>query len=301
MTCKRAAWLLVIAIALVTGVFAQSVQVTVHETRFNVTDRNTGHYVTNLKRTDFDVYDNDVHQEIDSLDQRVQSPVSVAVLIDRSASVEDRFPFVLDAAATFVKSVVHNSDDRAMVVAFDSKVYLLQNWTTDTSLLVDKIRGLTPAGGTSVFDAVYKTCRDEFDVADTRKKVVVLITDGEDTTSRATYEQALEMAKQSDASVYVVGIHAEGSLSTHELQGRTVLTNLSETTGGRILYPENDHEQELQAVFQALQESMRNEYSLSYYLNVPPNNTYHRIRIETKDKNLIVHSPKRYYLKKPER
>jgi VWFA-related protein len=278
-------------------VFAQEVQVTIREARFTVTDHE-GRFVTDLGRDDLIIYDNDVRQQIDTFDKKLQSPVSLAVLIDRSASVADHFPFVLDAASAFVKSMIHEKDDRGLVVGFDSKVYLLQDWTDDSNALVDSIRKLTSAGGTSVFDAIYKTCRDKFDVADTREKSVVLVTDGEDTTSRASFEQALQMAKSAGATIYVVGIRAEGSLNTREFQGNRVLTNLTDLTGGRVLYPDAGKESQLSAVFQTLQGEMRNEYRAAYYLSAPLDNSFHRIRIETKDKSLTVHAPKGYYARK---
>lgn len=275
----------------------QQVYVTLCEVHFTVTDR-SGQVAKDLNPGDFLIYDNDHPQEISELAQQVQAPVSLALILDRSESLRDGFAAILDSAAAFATSVVRESDDQGAVVAFDSKVYLLQNWTSDAAVLAANIHRLTAAGGTSIFDALLKTCRDQFDGADVRQKVVVLVTDGEDTTSVATFEDALRMAKLAHVAVYVLGVRAENSLNSRELQGRHVLANLAELTGGRVFYPADYRGASLSAVFANLQQELRNGYKLIYYLDVPPDNTFHRIRIETKNKALSVHAPTGYYARR---
>jgi Ca-activated chloride channel family protein len=241
------------------------------------------------------VYDNDRPQKVETFTQNAQSPVSVALLLDRSESVRDRFSSVLEAAAAFTTSVIRAREDRGTLVAFDSRVYLLQNWTADSVALVNAIHALTPAGGTSLFDALVKTCRDQFDAADTRQKVVVLVTDGEDTTSAATFDDALRMAKLARVTVYVLGVRAENSLNSRELQGRRVLANLADLTGGRVFYPRDYRNTSLAAQFAQLQEELRNGYTLTYYLDVPPGNTFHQIRLATANPSIKVHALAGYY------
>jgi Ca-activated chloride channel family protein len=221
--------------------------------------------------------------------------VNVAVLLDRSQSVSDRFPFLSASAAAFERSVLRDRNDQGMVVAFDSKVYLLQGWTADAATLAESIRTLTPAGGTSIFDAIFKTCRDRFDIVDARQNVIVLITDGEDTTSVATFDQALEMATLSRVVVYVIGIRAESSMNTRELQGRRVLSSLATLTGGRVFYPDEQRQQEIGTLLAQVQEELRSAYSLTYYLDVAPDNSFHRVRIEARNKSFTVHGPTGYY------
>jgi VWFA-related protein len=277
--------------------WGQTVQVTDHEVRVTVRDRN-GQFVKNLNADAFAVYDNDVRQKVVDIGEKQQSPIRLAVVIDRSNSVGERFALIQNAAETFVRTMIREQDDQGMVVAFDSRVYVLQDWTADTASLAGSIESLSAAGGTAVFDAVYKTCRDKFNIADTRQKVMVLITDGEDTTSNATFEQSLAMAMQSDVTVYVVGIRAEDSLNTRDLQGRKVLTELAELTGGRVFYPKDSREQ-LGNLFESLQSEMRNEYSLVYDVEGEPDNSFHKIRVEALDRSLTLHSPTGYYLRKP--
>jgi VWFA-related protein len=278
------------------AVFAQNenVYVTLCRAHFTVMDR-LGHFVPGLTRDDISVFDDDAPQRIADFAAKRRSPVSVALIIDRSESVSDRFQVVSEAATTFAESVVRDRDDQGLVVAFDSKVYLLQGWTSETAKLVDSIRTLTTAGGTSLFDSLFKTCRDAFDVADPRQRVAVLITDGEDTTSRATFDQALEMATVAKVVVYVVGIRTERSLNPRELQGRRVLATLADLTGGRVFYPNGTGRDQLTAAFDEVQEELRNQYDISYYRQVPPDHSFHRIRVEARDKALIVHAPTGYF------
>jgi Ca-activated chloride channel family protein len=269
----------------------QDVFVTLVHTHFTVTDPQ-GRLVTTLGRDDVNVYDNDAAKPLADFSRHADAPVSVAVLVDRSQSVGDRLPVLASAATAFERSVLKGRDDRGLVVAFDAKVYLLQDWTNDAARLAASIERLTSAGGTSMFDAVYKTSRDKFEIGETHQNVLVLVTDGDDTTSTATFDQALEMATLSRAVIYVVGVRAEGSLNTRELQGRQVLTRLAELTGGRVFYPNaND---DLSTLFGRVEEEVRSAYALTYYLDRAPDNAFHRVRIETRDKRLTVHAPTGY-------
>ena len=280
-----------LALLLATTAATQDVFVTLCRSHFTVTD-SQGRIVTNLRREDITVYDDDHPQRIESFTTHVAAPVHVALLIDRSASVSDRFGTLSAAAASFEQSMLRSPDDRGLVVAFDSKAYLLQDWTTDGGQLASSIRALTSHGGTSVFDAVYKTSRDKFQVGDEHQNVLVLVTDGDDTTSTATLDQALEMATMSRAVIYVVGVRAENSMNTRELQGRQVLTRFAELTGGRVFYP--DEKDDVTTLFAKVEDEVRSAYGLTYYLDREPDNSFHSVRIETRDKRLTVHAPTGY-------
>lgn len=275
--------------------FAQSIQVTLVSSHFSVTDK-SGRYISDLKRNDFIVMDNGIPQEISEFNRESQGPLSLVIMIDRSESVSDRFEFVKEAAATCTKGLVDNSEDRGLLVAFDSKVYLLQDWGSDPGSLVENVRKLSAAGGSSLFDAIYKTCRDRFRVADERRKVLVLFSDGEDTTSRATFRQALEMAKSSGVTIYVIGLRAKDSLNTRRQQGRRVLAEFAELTGGRIYYPEYD--EKVAAFLARLEGELRNWYLITYYSNAPLDDAFHEIKIRAKSEALQVHGPKGYYADK---
>jgi VWFA-related protein len=272
----------------------QDVFVTLVHTHFTVTDSH-GRLVTTLTRDDVTVYDNGTPRPLAEFRRHVDAPVSVALLVDRSRSVRDRFPLLASAAISFARSALKRQDDRALVVAFDSKIYLLQDWTSEAAPLVASIERLTSAGGTSLFDAVYKTCRDKFEITDARRNTLVLVTDGEDTTSLATLDEALQMAAISRVVIYVIGIRAGDSLSPRELQGHRVLSRLAELTGGRVFSPDDQSPAQLDGLFARVEDEITNAYTMSYYLDVAPDRSFHRIRIEPKDKTLAVHAPSGYY------
>lgn len=297
---KCASKVFFIFISLLTGLLyfslAQDVQVTLVDTFFTVTDKD-GQFIKNLKKEDFVVLDNGVPQQIAKFESKIESPLSLALLIDRSQSVGAKFELEQKAAIKFLNSILHQESDRGLIVAFDSKVYLIQDWTSDVSSLVQAVNKLTVAGGTSLFDAVYKVCRDKFTLDDPRKKVLVLLTDGEDTTSRALFKQALEMAQLSGVATYIIGVKAEDSLNTRELQGKNVLTQLAEMTGGRIFYPKG--REDFASLFARLEDELRNQYNISYYLRASLDGTFHKIKIEPRDKSLIVNARKGYYARIP--
>jgi VWFA-related protein len=274
--------------------FRQDVYVTLVHTHFTVTDPQ-GRLVTTLGRDDLTVYDNDVAKPLADFSRHVDAPVSVAVLVDRSQSVSDRFLVLASAATAFERTILKGRDDRGLAVAFDSKVYLLQDWTTDAAPLAASIERLTSAGGTSMFDAVYKTCRDKFEITDTRRNALVLVTDGDDTTSLATLDQALQMATMSRVAIYAVRIRAEDSLSPRDLQGDRVLSRLAELTGGRVFSPDDQSPAQLNGLFTRVGEEISSSYTASYYLDVAPDRSFHRLRIEPKDKTLVTHAPSGYY------
>ena len=289
---------LLVGLAVVSGprvaASGQDVFVTLVHTHFTVTDAQ-GRLVTTLGRDDVKVYDNDVARPVADFSNNLGAPVSVAVLVDRSQSVSDRFPFVASAAAAFGRSVLKGRDDLGLVVAFDSKVYVLQDWTNDATQLAASIQRLTSAGGTSMFDAVYKTCRDKFEITDTRRNALVLVTDGEDTTSLATLDQALQMATISRVAIYVIEIRAEDSLNTRDLQGHRVLSRLAELTGGRLFSPDDQSSSRLDGLFAKVGDELSSSYTLSYYLDAAPDRSFHRIRIEPIDKTFVIHAPSGYY------
>jgi Ca-activated chloride channel homolog len=275
---------------------AQTFQVTLVTSHFCVTDH-SGRYISDLNRDDFLVTDNGVPQEITDFGRTSRGALSVAMVLDRSESISDRFQFVKEAAATCAQSLLQSPEDRGLLVAFDSKAYLLQDWTSDPDSLTQNVQKLTSAGGSSLFDAIYKASRDRFRVADERRKVLILFSDGEDTTSRATLRQALEMVKLSGATIYAIGIRPENSLNTRELQGRRVLAEFAGLTGGSVIYAQQD--EQIDAFLKRLEDEVRNWYEISYYSNAPLDDSFHKLVIQTKKEALQVRGPKGYYADKP--
>ncbi|RMG53885.1 MAG: VWA domain-containing protein [Acidobacteria bacterium] len=246
-----------------------------------------GRLVSTLEASDFLVLDDGVPQAITYFSRETQLPLSIALVIDRSQSVRKRFPFERVAATRFLEDVLRHGQDRALVVAFDSNVYLIRDFTDDIPALAAAIRKLTVAGGSSLFDAVYKTCRDKFASHDIGRKILIVVTDGEDTTSWATLEQASRMALQTDVIVYAIGIRGIE-------QKTSILKRLTSRTGGRVFSPKT-REEKLAKLFARLQEELRNQYSIGYTLPHQPDGQFHTLTIRVKRKGMTVSARRGYY------
>ncbi|HSP05618.1 MAG TPA: VWA domain-containing protein, partial [Acidobacteriota bacterium] len=261
-----------------------------------VTDR-SGQFVADLTQADFVVRDNGKIRKITVVKSKQQAPLSIALVLDRSRSVTEAFSTLQAAAKGFLTSVVRSGQDRACLVAFDSHVYLLQDWTDHVDELAGMITKLTASGGTGLFDAIYKTCRDKFapDSQDEHTKVLVLVTDGEDTTSHATFKQVVDMVSQSGVFVYVLCIKPENSLNPRELQSKRILGELRDITGGEILYPAGN-ENRIDRLFDRIQNELRHEYIVTFTSNDEPDGKFHKVKLEATRRDLEVRTRKEGYL-----
>ena len=127
---------------------------------FTVTDKK-GRFVTDLTKADFEVIEGKKPQTIQEFNAESDLPLRLAVLIDTSNSIRDRFRFEQEAASEFIKSVVNQDQDKAMVVSFDTSTELVSDLVDDTDKLDQAIRDLRPGGGTALYDAIYFACRDK--------------------------------------------------------------------------------------------------------------------------------------------
>src|SRR6476620_11464521 len=159
---------------------------------FTVTDKK-GRFVTNLGKDDFDVIQDKKSQEIVEFAAESELPLRLAVLIDSSNSIRDRFRFQQEAAVEFINSVMR-PQDKAVVVSFDTGPELVADLTNDTMKLAKAIRDLRPGGGTSFYDAIYYACHDKLQQDQPRHKfrrALIVLSDGDDNNSRYSRGQAL--------------------------------------------------------------------------------------------------------------
>src|ERR1700761_1643131 len=196
---------------------------------FTVTDKH-GRFVTDLKQDDFHVSENKKPQNILEFTSETNLPLRLAILIDTSNSIRDRFRFQQEAATNFVNSVVRK-EDKAVVVSFDSGAELVADLTDDTHKLENAIRGLRPGGGTALYDAIYFACKDKLMLDQPMykfRRAMVILSDGDDNESTHSRDQALEMAQRADTVIYPISTN----ISHVETDGDKVMRYFAEQTGG---------------------------------------------------------------------
>jgi Ca-activated chloride channel family protein len=234
----------------------------------SVFDKGTNSFITNLTQNDFTLYEDGKKQEITHFVREKDLPLTIALLIDTSSSTKPKLKFEQEAAISFVQSVLRK-EDQAMLLQFDSGLTLLQDFTNDPNRLSKQIRNLQAAGGTSLYDAIYRTCDEKMFRAKGRK-VMVILSDGEDEESETTIIQATEMALKSETMVYAISLSqggffgVEGGRKDAE-KGDEILTNLAQDTGGKIFFPFMISD--LDDYFRQITQELRSQYSIGYTSN----------------------------------
>jgi Ca-activated chloride channel family protein len=222
-------------------------------------------YVTDLEQGEFEVFEDGVLQNL-SFFSRLQMPIALAILLDTSASMEEKLLTAQAAASGFVNRL--RPGDIAEVIDFDSTVQTLQVFTGDVSELDRAIRDTTAGGSTSLYNALYisiKTLRTVEPPApdEIRRQAVVVLSDGEDTSSLMSYEDVLDLAKRSETVIYAIGLQSTREQTIRGFQeAHFVLRQLAEETGGRVFFPKAVSE--LPAIYDQIWEELSSMYSLGY-------------------------------------
>ncbi|MBO0859693.1 MAG: VWA domain-containing protein [Chloracidobacterium sp.] len=239
-----------------------------------VTDKNN-HFMTELQQSDFEITEDKVPQTIISFTPLSNLPLDVAMLIDTSNSVKPKLKFERDAAYSFLETVLKYRQDRALLATFDSQVELQQDLTNRLDLLTKAIDKIKAQGGTKMFDAIYSVCEEKMMSSASlgRRRVMVVITDGDDTESDRSLQDAIVIAQQSETTVYVISTKAGGFFG---VQAGTVdrredkdLKRLAEDTGGRAFF--TAEVMELEKSLTQITRELRNQYMIAYQ---PTNENY---------------------------
>ena len=262
---------------------------------FTVTDRR-GRFVTDLNKADFQVFESKKAQDILEFTSETDLPLRLAILIDTSNSIRDRFRFQQEAATNFINSVMREQD-KAVVVSFDAAAEVVADLTSDTNKLENAVRSLRPGGGTALYDAIYFACKDKL-MRDQPlykfRRAMVILSDGEDNESRYSREQALEMAQRADTVVYTISTN----ISHIETDGDKVMRYLAEQTGGVAFFP--FQAKDLNQSFENIANELRHQYNLFYRPEpLKTDGLYHPVEIKVRGRrDLIVRARKGYYARK---
>jgi Ca-activated chloride channel family protein len=260
---------------------------------FTVTDKHS-HYIKDLKKNDFKILDDHKPpEEILSFNSQTDLPLQVGLLIDASESVSSRFKFEQEAAIEFLKQTLRPKYDQAFVIGFDLTPKVTQDFTDDIEKLSAGIRALQPGNLTALYDALYYACRDKLlkqPQAGPVRRVVILLSDGDDNASSVTREKAIEMAQGAEVSVYTISTNSTRSGG----RGNKTLERIAEATGGRSYVPSQITE--VANAFAAIQEELRSQYAVSYKpAAFKPDGHYRTIEVQAQNqKGLRIRSRKGY-------
>ena len=271
--------------------------------------------VPDLEKGDFKILDDNKTQEIRYFSRQTDLPLRIGMLLDTSNSIRDRIKFEQDASVNFLFSVVRRNKDEAFVMTFDDEPSIVQAFTSDTGALRDQITRTRAGGGTAIYDAIYEACSKQLshpprppgDQPDIVRRVMILISDGEDNLSTHTRTDAIEMAQLTSVVIYTISTSTQWvSLSQtdpnktadrkyHLTDGDKILQDLAEETGGRAFFPY--HVDDLDQSFQDIGDELRNQYSIAYLpANYVLDGRYHKIRIEVPEhKGYQVRARRGYY------
>ena len=265
----------------------------------NVTATEGTRYVTDLTQNDFSVFEDGVKQEI-TFFARSNLPIALALLVDTSASMESKLQTAQEAAIGFAKKL--RPQDLAEVVDFDSRVIVLQNFTNNLPELEAAIRKTSAGGSTSLYNAVYIALKDLKKVVaknsdEIRRQAIIVLTDGEDTSSLLPFEEVLDLAKRSETAIYAIGLRAgEGSATTTRgfKEAEFVLRQFSQETGGRPFFP--NQLADLNNVYGQIADELSSQYSVGYTSRNPKRDgAWRRVIVRVDRPNVIARTKLGYF------
>jgi VWFA-related protein len=256
-----------------------------------------GRFITNLDKDAFEVFEGKNRQNILEFTAESNLPLRLAILVDTSNSIRGRFKFQQEAAIEFIRSTLRPEQDRALVVSFDSLPEMKTDLTNNLAELEDSIRNMRPGGGTALYDAIFFACRDRLSKDQPRHKfrrAMIILSDGDDTQSRYSRDQALEAAHKADVVVYSISTN----ITRVQSDGDKVLRYFAEETGGLVFFPFKV--EDLAQSFENIANEMRHQYSILYRPEpLRTDGQYHDVRVRVKDqKNMIVRARQGYYAPK---
>ncbi|MDH4063806.1 MAG: VWA domain-containing protein [Acidobacteriota bacterium] len=271
------------------GVAVVSLNVTVADSQ--------GRFVTGLDQSEFSILEDGIRQDFLFFSKTIL-PIALSLIIDTSASMEERLAIAQDAAVGFAQRV--REQDLAQVIDFDSRVEILQGFTNDKDALERAIRSTAAGGSTSLYNAVYIALRELSKVKakgqdDVRRQAIVLLSDGEDTTSLVSFEEVMELVKRSETSIYTIGLQPrEQSALKGFREAEFVLRQLAQETGGRSFFVQQA--EELRGVYGQIADELSGQYTMAYMpKNAKRDGAWRRLQVQVARPNVTVRTKRGYY------
>jgi len=245
-----------------------------------------------LPREAFQLFEEGVEQKIDRFEPETSQPLDLAIMIDASLSAHKEITFEQEAAAHFIRQVLRPGD-RLSVFSFDEDVRQIASFSDNVAELQAAVRRIPAGAGTSIYDAVLLGSRALERRGDERRRVIILVTDAGETTSRSDFDAARKEAVRSNALLYTIVIRPVKNENGRNTAGEHALETMTDTTGGAMFFP--DSPQELPAIFDRIDRELRTQYLLAYYPTPRgPANTYRSIVVTVTPTNYQVRHRKSY-------
>jgi len=278
---------------------APSIRVGVDLVSLNVTVTDpSAHYITDLQGENFSVFEDGVKQDV-TLFSRTNLPIALAILLDTSASMETKLAVAQEAAVGFAKRL--RKQDLAEVVSFDSRVIVLQTFTNSAAELEQAIRKTSPGGSTSLNNAVYIALKDLKKVVaksadEVRRQAIVVLSDGEDTSSLLPFEEVRDLAKRSETAIYTIGLKVdEGASSARGFkEAEFVMRQFAQETGGRAFFPTQISE--LANIYGQISDELSSQYTVGYTSRNPRRDgAWRRVVVRVDRPNTVARTKLGYF------
>jgi Ca-activated chloride channel family protein len=262
-----------------------------------VTDA-TAHYVTTLEQEDFSVFEDGMKQEV-TFFSRTNLPIALALMMDTSASMDTKLPIAQEAATGFVRRL--RSQDLAEIIDFDNRVTIIAPFSNDVAELEQAIRKTSAGGSTSLYNAIYIALNDlkklvAKNIEEIRRRAIVVLSDGEDTSSLLPFEEVLDLAKRSETAIYSIGLRAGDSPNENKgfKEAEFAMRQLAQETGGRAFFP--NQVAELGKVYGQISDELSSQYTLGYTSRNPKRDgAWRRVVVRVNGQQLTARTKQGYF------
>jgi Ca-activated chloride channel family protein len=249
-----------------------------------------------LPREAFQLFEEGVEQKVEVFESETQLPLDLVLMIDSSLSAHKEIVFEEEAAAHFIRQVLRPGD-RMSVFSVDENVTQLAAFSDDVPSLQAAVHRMPAGSGTSIYDAVLLASRTLGRRGEDRRRVIILVTDAGETTSRADFDAARKEAVRSGSLLYTIVIRPVKNESGRNTAGEHALETITDTMGGAMFFP--DSARELDGIFDRINRELRTQYRLGYYPTPRgPANTYREIEVKVSGKYQVRH--RKSYLTGPQ-
>jgi Ca-activated chloride channel homolog len=254
------------------------------------------HYVTDLEPSDFTVFEDGVKQNLTFFNRRQQA-IAMSLLLDSSASMEDKLQTLQTAAVNFVRRL--KPTDLAQVIDFDSSVQIRQGFTSKQDELEAAILQTAAGGSTSLHNAIYISLKELRKIQaqneeDVRRQALVVFSDGEDTSSLVSFDEVLDLAKRSETAVYTIALRGADTQTRGFREAEFVMRQLAQETGGRAFFPSRI--QDLEGVYATIADELASQYTLGYTSrNSKRDGAWRRLIVQVSKPNVTPRTKKGYY------